>query len=269
MYNYETVRGAFKFCIVILCCLPLRLAAHHEAIFGPQSTTLIAHKRFVSTQYYFVNEGQAPAESSHSHIGIISASTGLGRRWSVSAALPFEIQGGSSESVQGVHDPVFAARYFADVGANKMLVAAITVEPPASSLEVRALGTGAGIIYGAERGHWSGIAYALGRTEHSFQQGQRRGNRFFVGGGVAFEAERLPFSPQLGLSYERTGPRHEDGVALDDTRISAVMLHPTIVKTCRDERYSVFLVGSAPVAQWSGNDGWQRYRIATGITWSF
>jgi len=256
--------------LVLAMVLPVRLAAHHEAIFGPQSAALLSKKRFVSTQYYFSNEGQRPADLIHSHIGIVSASTGLSERWAVSASLPFEIQGGSPDAVQGVHDPVFGLRYYAPVtGPNQNLIAALTVEPPASSLEVRALGVGAGALYSAERGHWSSILYALTRTEFSLEEGRKRGNRLFLGGGLAFEAKRLPFSPQLGMSWERTGRREEEGHAVQGSRTSALMLHPTLVKTFRDEAVQAFLVFSVPAVQWSGSEGWQRYRIATGVVWTF
>ena len=42
-----------------LFCAPC-LVAHHEAIFGPQSTVLLSRKRFVSAQYYLSNEAGAP-----------------------------------------------------------------------------------------------------------------------------------------------------------------------------------------------------------------
>jgi hypothetical protein len=47
------------------------------------------------------------------------------------------------------------------------------------------------------------------------------------------------------------------------------MLHPTLVKTFRDEAVQAFLVFSVPAVQWSGSEGWQRYRIATGVVWTF
>src|SRR5215831_1155644 len=86
---------------------PVRLAAHHEAIFGPQSAALLSKPRFVSVQYYFTNEGRRPADLMHSNIGLLSVAAPIGERWSVSASLPFEIQGGSPDSVRGLHDPVF------------------------------------------------------------------------------------------------------------------------------------------------------------------
>ena len=245
------------------------LRAHHEAIFGPQSAALLAKPGYFSLQYYFTNEGRRPADLMHSNIGVLSAATKIGGDWGVSLALPFEIQGGSPDAVKGVHDPVLGLRYTPDVGKNKNFIATFTAEPPASGLEVRSFGFGGGALYAAEKGHWSSVLYTLARTEHSFQEGTKRGNRFFAGGGLAFEAHRLPFSPQLGLSWERTGPRMEEGKSIKDSRTSAVMLHPTIVKTFKDERFSTFLVVSAPVAQWSGNEGWQKWRIATGVTWSF
>src|SRR5205807_4198458 len=106
--------------------------------------------------------------------------------------LPFEIQGGSPEAVQGVHDPVLALKYSPDIGPNQHLVAAFKAEPPATTLEVRAFGTGGGVLYTAERGHWSSVLYALTRTEYSFEEGRKRGNRLFLGSGLAFEAKRLP-----------------------------------------------------------------------------
>jgi len=256
--------------MVLAVLLPVRLAAHHEAVFGPQSAALLAKPRFVTTQYYFTNEGQRPADLVHSNIGVLSAAAPFSRNWSVSLALPFEIQGGSPDAIQGVHDPVLGLRYHPPgLGTNQNLIVIGTVEPPASSLEVRALGTGGGALYAAERGHWSGVLYGLARTEFSMEEGRKRGNRLFFGGGLAFEARRLPFSPQLGMSWEHTGPRREEGQAIQDSRTSAIMLHPTLVKTFRDERVSTFLVFSVPAVQWSGSEGWQRYRIATGVVWTF
>ncbi len=249
--------------------LPLQLHAHHEAIFGPQSAALLAKQRYVSVQYYFTNEGQAPADRIHSNIGVLSVASRIGGPWGVSLAVPFEIQGGSTEALQGLHDPVLGLRYTPRIGTGKNFIATLTAEPPATNLEVRAFGVGGGALYAAEKGHWSGVLYTLARTEHSFQEGTRRGNRLFVGGGLAFEAARLPFSPQLGLSWEHTTARIEGGQAVADSRTSVLMLHPTIVKTFRDERFSTFFVVSVPAAQWSGKEGWQRWRIASGVVWSF
>ena len=253
----------------LLTMLVPGLRAHHEAIFGPQSAALLAKPGYVSVQYYFTNEGRRPADLIHSNIGVLSTATRISGSWGVSLAVPFEIQGGSPDAVQGLHDPVIGIRYTPKVGTNKNFIATVTAEPPATSLEVRSFGVGGGALYATEKGHWSTVLYTLARTEHSFQDGTKRGNRFFAGGGLAFEARRLPFSPQLGMSWEHTGPRMEGGRSITDSRTSAIMVHPTVVKTFREERYSTFFVVSVPVAQWSGNEGWQRWRVATGVVWSF
>ena len=168
-----------------------------------------------------------------------------------------------------MHHPVFGTRYSPDVRKNRILIGTVTLAPPAGSLKVRAFGAGVGVLYAAERGPWSGNLYTLARMEYSFQDGVKRGNRLFVGAGLAFEAKRLPFSPQLGASWEHTGPRLEAGKPMNDSRTSALVSHPTLARTYREERFKPSFVVSIPAAQWSGDEGWQRYRIATGIVLSF
>lgn len=246
------------------------LHAHHEAIFGPQSSTLISRKRFVSVQYYLTNEGRRPMPRSRSHIGILSVGTSLGNRWSVSATLPFEAERGTpEENPTGVQDVVVGIRYFFEPAGDQTLMAVLTFEPPTGNLEHRAIGVGGGLIYGREWRPWSVIVYGLGRTESSLEAGEKRGNRLFLGGGLAYEKAVLPFSPQLGISWERTGRRREQGLLVPTSNSSALMLHPTLSRTFADEAVQTFFVVSVPVAQRSGNEGWQRFRIAAGIVWEF
>src|ERR1700674_3323720 len=146
--------------MLLAVSLPFRLAAHHEAVFGPQSAALLSKPLFVSIQYYYSNEGRRPADLIHSNIGVLTASAPLSKAWAVSATLPFEVQGGSPDAVQGVHDPVLALKYSPPVRPNQHLIAAFTAEPPATSLEVRSFGVGGGVLYTAERGHWSSVLYA-------------------------------------------------------------------------------------------------------------
>jgi hypothetical protein len=42
-----------------------------------------------------------------------------------------------------------------------------------------------------------------------------------------------------------------------------------LLKTFKVERISTFFVVSIPVAQWTGNEGWQQRRAATGIVCRF
>lgn len=245
------------------------LHAHHEAIFGPQSAALISRKRYVSAQYYLTNEGRRPGPKVHSHIGVLSVGTQVGRRWGVGVTLPIEAERGEQEPATGVQDLVVSARYFALQEHDRSLMAVVTVEPPTGNLEHRALGVGGGAVYSAEWGHWSAIGYGLGRSETSFEEGERRGDRLFLGGGVAYEGRELPFSPQLGVSIEHTGRARENGVLNAESDSDVLMLHPTLTKTFFRESLQTFLVFSLPVAQWSGLEGWQRYRVAAGMMWSF
>jgi len=244
--------------------------AHHEAIFGPQSTTLISSRRFLSTQYYYLRKGRAPAPSERSNVGVLTAGAPLGKRWSLSLTLPFEGErNNSGAGAAGVQDVVVGVRFFPYSGPDDSLMAVLTLEPPTGNLEHDALGVGGGALYRRERGHWSAVSYGLARTEHSFDAGERRGDRLFLGGGVAYEHHGLPFSPQLGFSWEQTGRRKEVGARVPGSNTAAFLLHPTLIRTFRNEAVQAFFVVSVPVAQSSGSDGWQGFRIAAGLVWNF
>ena len=254
------------FIVVSMCP---SLYAPHEAIFGPQSTTLISKKRFVSTQYYFSNEGREPAPRSHSHIGVVSIGSSINENISLSATLPLEAERGTEEdNATGVQDVVVGFRYHPRLGKGHWMMGVLTFEPPTGNLEHRSLGVGGGVIWGREQGHWSVIAYGLGRTETTLEEGDKRGNRLFWGGGLAYETPGLPFSPQLGLSWEHVGEQEEDGVLLEESNTSVLMIHPTVMKEFNSS-FQAFLVVSVPVAQDSGPEGWQRFRLATGMVWTF
>ena len=245
------------------------LHAHHEAIFGPQSSTLISRKRFVSTQYYYIREGRSPEPLGSSHIGVVSVGFPVGNRWSMVTTLPIEAERESpGESSTGVQDLVLGIRHSPDVGGDRSLMWLLTVEPPTGSLEHRAVGVGGGMLYGIEWGRWSVVAYGLGRTESSLEHGEKRGDRLFLGGGLSYEGSSLPFSPQLGISWEKTGRAREAGVLLSDSRTSALMIHPTVSKEMTDSLQTFFVV-SVPIAQRSGSEGWQRTRVAVGLLWGF
>jgi hypothetical protein len=42
-----------------------------------------------------------------------------------------------------------------------------------------------------------------------------------------------------------------------------------LTKSLKRETLQVSVVGSLPAVQWSGDEGWQRWRIATGFIWTF
>ncbi len=247
-----------------------RLQAQHEAIFGPQSATLISQKRFVSTQYYHNREGRLPSPRSRSHIGVVSVGRELGESWGVSVTFPFEAErdtAGGSET--GTQDLVFGIRRFADLGNGNSLMGVLTLEPPTTgTLEHNAFGVGGGLLYGKEWEHWSVLAYGLGRTESSFETGERRGDRLFLGGGIGYESHGWPLTPQLGFSWERTGRSREAGVLSPESDTSALLLHPTLFREI-GHAVQTFVVVSVPVAQGSGSEGWQRFRVAAGMVWQF
>ncbi|MDA2925184.1 hypothetical protein MYX65_11150 [Acidobacteria bacterium AH-259-L09] len=108
----------------------------------------------------------------------------------------------------------------------------------------------------------------MGRTESSLEEGEKRGDRLFLDGGVAYESNTLPFSPQLGISWEHARRRREEGVLIQASNTSVMMIHPTLSKEF-DASMQTFFVVSLPVAQRSGAEGWQSFRVAAGMVWSF
>ena len=257
-------------CLAVLFLATVPLFAHHEAIFGPQSATMISRQRFASAQYYLTNEGKAPASETRSNIGVLTVGFPVAEDWSVSATLPAEsVRTEGGERSSGMQDIVFAVRrsFYLESGASVLGVA--TFEPPTTgNLEHRAIGVGGGILYSQEWTNWSAVGYALGRTENSLEEGERRGNRLFLGSGVAYEAESLPFSPQLGISWEKTAQQQEGGRRIGGSDSSVVFVHPTVMVDLAQSA-QMFAAVSLPVAQWSGDEGWQRWRFATGVIWSF
>ena len=244
--------------------------AHHEAIFGPQSATMISRSRFVSAQYYRTNEGQQPAAQTRSDIGVLTVGLPVGEQWSISATLPAEsVRSEGQPSMTGTQDIVFAVRRRFDLWSGGSVLGVATAEPPTTgNLEHRAVGVGGGALYMREWTNFSAVAYALGRTENSLEQGERRGNRLFVGSGIAYEREGLPSGPQIGVSWEMTGRSTEGGASVSGSESSVIFVHPTIVFDVTPSA-QVFTAVSLPVAQWSGDEGWQRWRFATGLIWSF
>lgn len=125
-------------------------------------------------QYYFTNEGRHSEHRRRSHIGVFTMGASIGARWSLSATLPLEAERNEHEDT-GMQDVVLGIRYFPELQPGRSIMVVLTVEPP----------TGNGV----------------GRTESSFEEGEKRGDRIFLGGGLAYEGNRLPFSPQLGVSW--------------------------------------------------------------------
>ena len=259
-----------RFAVAAFFFVSAPVYAHHEAIFGPQSATMISRRRFVSAQYYRTNEGQRPAAQTRSDIGVLTVGLPIGEQWSVSATLPWEsVRPDGQPSTTGTQDIVFAVRRGFDLWSGGRVLAVATVEPPTTgNLEHRAVGVGGGALYMREWTHFSAVAYTLGRTENSLEQGERRGNRLFVGSGIAYESEKLPFGPQVGVSWEMTGRSTEGGASVSGSESSVIFIHPTIVFDVAPSA-QLFTAVSLPLAQWSGGEGWQRWRFATGLIWSF
>ena len=258
--------------------------AHHEAIFGPHSSSLFGAPLFVSAQLFTVRSGVAPKPNQES-TGIVSF--GWSPRnfpLSFAAVVPvsYATEGGGRAAVE---DALLGVRYRYDLtglqqrtGADGNFVTVVGgVEFPTGNAEHPAfrgpLDTVAAALLALERPPFSGIAYAYQRFNGHDSDGARAGNLTFAGLGLAYTpwdepaTERL-FSLQLGAVWERTGaavvPLNAPAGLAGGT---AIMLQPTLVAGIGGH-VLLFLTAGAPLAQqFADGEQTKLWRAGLGAVW--
>lgn len=248
-------------------------SAHHEAIFGPQSSLVMSAPAFVSGQVFSRRLTDARQESTF----VLSGSWTPLREvpLSFTAIAPFSvIAGGSVPSTSGLEDAILGARYRFDLPAlqratgkdGNFFLGMGALELPTGSMDHPAfdgpLGSLAAALWSGEVGAFSAIAYGFYR--HPGDSSDARPNTLFLGGGVAWTPyddpvrERI-FSVQLGYSHERS---------FSSSVGTAEVLHPTVVFG-PGGRVLAFAVVSIPVAH-TGTIGEQdRWRAGGGAVLLF
>ena len=256
---------------VALTALPA--PAHHEAIFGPQSSLVMSAPAFVSAQLFSRRLSDARQESTL----VLSGSWTPLREvpLSFTAIAPFSlIDGGGLPAASGPEDAIVGARYRFDLSGlqgatgkdGNFLLGMGALERPTGSMDHPAfdgpLGSLAAALWSGEVGSFSAIAYGFYR--HPGGSSDARPNTLFLGGGVAWTpfddpaTERL-FSVQLGYSHERS---------FSSSVGTAEVLHPTLVFG-PGGRVLAFAVVSIPVAH-TGKIGEQdRWRAGGGAVFLF
>jgi hypothetical protein len=255
--------------------------AHHEAIFGPQSSSVLSSETFLSVQV-FDRENGLDKDTQRQTTTVFSAGFRPVKTKPLSLAIVVPITFASTTGAPATHhfeDSLISARY--RVGADRL----------ASSL-----GLDEGYVMGV-----GGLELPTGTTDHPFghggvgeiaagllsvekhpiavigyvyyhHAGEYRGIRpsgnIFAGGGLAWtpiddDAAGHLFSLQLGMSEERTFASEQSGVLLTDNT-SGVFLHPGIVFQTTP-RFQFFGLVSLPVAQtWNSVINRQRFRLGAG-----
>ena len=240
--------------IVVLGLSTVALAAparaHHEAIFGPQSSLVLSAPTFASVQTFSRQLGTAGARTQESTL-LLSAGLTPVRSVPVSigVALPMssiDTLDGADPSRRGLEDAILSVRYRLDLTGlqerfgkdGNYLMGMAAVEVPTGSVDHAAfrgpLDGMVAALAGIERGPFSWNSYAFYRRHGTDAAGARVGDSLFLGGGMAYTPfddparERL-VSFQLGVSYEIYARSTESGTLVPDSGGRGLYLHPTVV----------------------------------------
>jgi hypothetical protein len=261
-----------------------RVEAHHEAIYGSQSSLAISADRYASLQVFSKQTG--PRGDRTQETTTVFGAGFAPRRGplSISFVLPFSVINGGGTVGGGIENAVVAARYRLRLpavdrafGVESYALAIGGVELPTGTVDYE-FGDGpaalvAGGTLGVERRPFSALAYTVIHRYAERRNARDSGNTF-VGGGIAWtpiddeSAGRL-LSVQLGLAHERTWRAEMSGIPLDDTGGWALMAHPTVV-FATGQRTLMFVSVSAPLAHdWRDPIERERFRVGAGTVIRF
>ena len=263
--------------------------AHHEAIFGPQSSLLYSPDRFVSLQVFSRQtgtSGQKTQETTWVISGGVNPVQGL--PVTVTAIVPYsvinQLDAGSSRS--GFEDIILGARYRYDLSTlidewnrdGNFLLGVAGVEIPSGVIDHKAwdgpLDYLGGALGSLEKGAWSGIAYTYYRHNSPDKTGSKKGDNIFLGGGLAFTPGEdfttgKLISYQLGWSYETYLRDRVAGTDDPNTGGRELLVHPTLVYSPGHGLVFFGLVSLPvwrdfrdPVAQ-------DRFRVGTGVIYAW
>ena len=197
--------------------------AHHEALFGPQSSAALSPTLFLSAQIFDTQRGKGD-EKTHSTTTVFSGGVKPSRMpVSLSFVVPFSVEtevGGATR--RGVEDSLFSAKYQRDTNRlsealhleQSFFMAVGGLELPTGNLDHPfghgRPGTIAAVLMSLEKRPLALIAYAYAHRAGEYE-GNRASGNVFAGGGVAFtpiddEEHGKLFSLQWAL---RTKGPHE------------------------------------------------------------
>jgi hypothetical protein len=260
-------------------------AAHHEALFGPQSGLILSGDRYASVQVFSRRTGTTDLTRETTTV----LSGGLTPRkgpLSLAVVLPFSLIHPAGAAVRGgIENVIVAARY-------RMSLPAVTSVLSADESYVLGVGgaelpTGtvdydfwdgapamiAATLFGFERRPVSAIGYGF-LHRYAERHGVRDSGNAIVGGGAAWTPIDAPergrlFSLQFGLSREESSRDAVDGVELDSTGGWAIVAHPTIVVGL-SKHTLLFAVTSVPLRrEWRNPDDREGTRIGVGTILTF
>jgi hypothetical protein len=288
---------AKRICWIVLSAMVLvpRLGwAHHEAIFGPQSSLVLSAPAFVSLQSYSRQLGSTGNRSQESNL-LLSA--GLSPIASIPLSLtliapashislPERGQTGAATSRRGFEDMILGARYRLDLAPlqerfgkeGNFLLGMAALEIPTGNVDHPAfdgpLDSMAALMGSMEVGPLSGIAYGFYRHHGTDGAGEQEGNNLFLGIGTAVTPWDDPntlrlLSFQLGASYEIYFKDRSHGEPVPGSGGSGLYLHPTVVWGPGGNLLLFAMVTMPMVQDYADPSDRNRWRAGLGIVWMF
>ncbi|OFW07113.1 MAG: hypothetical protein A3I61_08375 [Acidobacteria bacterium RIFCSPLOWO2_02_FULL_68_18] len=263
--------------LLLFALTPAVARAHHEAIFGPQSATVLTVDTYLSAQVFTRGTGP-PADRTHETTTALSGGfTPLGRL-SVALVMPFSVLRGGGVTRTGLEDAVVALRYRVDLpgatrgvsGSETFVMAVGGVEVPTGTLDHEfghdSIAPIAAGLASVEAGAMSAIGYGFVRNPARYEDTEEGAN-VFLGGGVAWtpvDRQDQLLSLQVGLSRESQRRSEAGGLALPHTGGWGVYVHPTVVYGA-SQRLLFFGQVSLPVHQeWRDPAEKETFRVGTG-----
>ena len=273
--------------LIVLLTAASPAFAHHEAIFGPQSSAVLSPTTFFSAQLFDKEDGHDQDKHRETTTVYSFGFKPIDKQplsFAVVVPITFAsgIQGvGGEPAHHGFEDALLTARYRVDAGSfassigfdEGYVMGVGGVELPTGTLDhpfgKSAYGQIAAGLLSLEKRPIAvlGYVYYHHRGEYS---GLRESGNVFMGGGVAYtpidSATKL-FSVQLGVSNEHTFAEQLNGVPLVDTGGRGVFLHPAVVFQFTSSVQFFSLISLPVTQQWNSTSDEQRFRVGAGVIW--
>jgi hypothetical protein len=270
--------------VAVIWLAPVQTRAHHEAIFGPQSSILMSQESFGSAQA-FTRRLRGPEGAMQDTTFLLSGGLSPFQRLPLSFVLTLPASyetGGGEDGHLHLEDLIVGARYRLNLarlgdrlGGEAFLLLSAALELPTGTAH-DGFGPNLSALPAAlasfERGRLSTILFAFAGLNGDDSAGSRQGHELFLGGGVGYAIVASPdrlLSAQLGASYERRFHDRISGEPVLKSGGRAVLLSPTLVAGFGDH-WQVFAMASLPVyGTASDPDISERWRAGLGIIYAF
>jgi hypothetical protein len=266
------------------------LYAHHEAMFGPQSSAVLSPGIFLSAQVFDKETGQGDQQRRETTtVYSVGFKPVKKRPLSIAFVLPVTFASGAPDpgspgaANRGFEDSVITGRYrvnagpiASSLGLDQSYVMAVGgLEMPTGTFDhpfgQGAFGEIAAGLFSVEKRPLAAIAYVY-YHHRGIYNGTRDSGNTFAGGGIAYtpvddEERGKLFSLQLGVSHEVTFQSEENGVPVADSGSSGVFIHPGVVFALTPTVQFFGLVSLPLTQSFNSPVDRQRFRVGTGIIW--